>query len=151
MFEKSTGQTPLNLRCRYCWITLVYFAKNFFEENLLFTTNIECFLTISSFLGCICRHPRLHRAYTPHVWLYTVNFKLFEISKTKTEHGILSSVYFFPFGFHLGPFGFHLGPFGFLLGPFGFLLGTFGFLLGPFGFFWVLLGESTHPFQKEKK
>ena len=57
------------------------------------------------------------------------NFKLFEISKTKTEHGILSSVYFFPFGFHLGPFGFLLGPFGSFWVPFG----SFWVLLGPFG------------------
>ena len=82
---------------------------------------------------------RAYVFYTHFFFILTHgNFKLFEISKTKTEHGIISSVYFFPFGFHLGPFGFHLGSFWVLLGP-------FGFLLGPFGFFWVLLGESTHP------
>ena len=72
VFEKSTGQTPLYFRFRYCWITLVFFAPNFVGEIHLFTTNIEKLLTISSFLGCICRHPMLHRADTPHVWLYTV-------------------------------------------------------------------------------
>ena len=72
VFEKSTAQTPLYLRCRYCWITLVYFATNVLLKIHLFTTNIESLLTISSFLSCICRHPVLHRADTPHVWLYTV-------------------------------------------------------------------------------
>ena len=70
LFEKSTGQTPLNLQCRYCWITLVYFAKYLFWEIHLFTTNIECFLTISSFLGCICKHPG-YTEQTPHMCGYT--------------------------------------------------------------------------------
>ena len=48
--------------------------KLFLGEIHLFTTNIESLLTISSFLCCICRHPGLHRADTPHVWLYTVCF-----------------------------------------------------------------------------
>ena len=58
-------------------------CNKLFGEIYLFTTNIESLLTISSFLGCICRHSSLQRADTPHVWLYTVwKLVLFQVART---------------------------------------------------------------------
>ena len=71
MFEKSTGQTPLYWRCRYCKITLVYFATNSFGEIHLFTTNIESLLTILSFFKTVFADTPGYTEQTPHMFAYT--------------------------------------------------------------------------------
>ena len=50
----------------------MYFAINICLKIHLFRTKIECLPTILPSFCYFCRHPVLHRADTPHVWLYTV-------------------------------------------------------------------------------
>ena len=73
VFEKTTGHTRLSLQFKYFWITILYFAINSCLKIHLFRTKIECLPSIIPSFCYFCRHPVLHRADTPHVWLYTVS------------------------------------------------------------------------------
>ena len=73
VFEKTTVHTRLLLQSEYIWITIVYFAINICVKIHLFRREIECLPTVLPSFCYFYRHPVLHRAETPHVWLYTVH------------------------------------------------------------------------------
>ena len=70
--KQRVFHTRLLLQSKLFWITILYFAINICFKIHLFRTKTECLPTIIPSFCYFCRHPVLHRADTPHVWLYTV-------------------------------------------------------------------------------